>query len=53
MTSQNLTLDRKREILRSMGDEAARSVRGVIGDPAFRTYLRSGAGAWMRGGVSQ
>ena len=52
MTSQSLKLDRKREILNAMGDEAARSVRGVIGDPAFRAYMRSGAGAWMRGGVA-
>lgn len=49
MTDEGLSLDRKREIITAMGQEAARSVQGALGDRAFRDYLRSGAGSWMRG----
>ena len=48
MLNETLTLERKREILAAMSEETARSVRTALGEAAYRDYLRSGGGAWMR-----
>ena len=43
-----LTLQQKDEALRAIAGETEASVKSALGDKAFRYYLRSGLGEWMR-----
>ena len=43
-----LTLQQKDEALRAIAGETEASVKSALGDKAFRYYLRSGLGQWMR-----
>ena len=44
----NFTLQQKEEALRAIAGETEASVKSALGDKAFRYYLRSGLGQWMR-----
>jgi len=43
-----LTLQQKDEALRAIAGETEASVKSALGEKAFRYYLRSGLGSWMR-----
>jgi hypothetical protein len=43
-----LTLQQKDEALRAIAGETEASVKAALGDKAFRYYIRSGLGEWMR-----
>ena len=43
-----LTLQQKDEALRAIAGETEASVKSALGEKAFRYYLRSGLGQWMR-----
>ena len=44
----NFTLQQKEEALRAIAGETEASVKSALGDKAFRYYIRSGLGQWMR-----
>lgn len=47
-TDANLTPAQKDEALKAMGDETEKALRGLLGDKAYRYYIRTGQGTWVR-----
>jgi len=47
-TDPNLTPIQKADALKAIGDESEKALRGLLGDKAYRYYVRTGQGAWVR-----
>jgi hypothetical protein len=47
-TDPNLTSVQKTDALKAIGDESAKALRGLLGNKAYRYYVRTGQGAWVR-----
>jgi hypothetical protein len=47
-TDGNLTPAQKTDALKAIGDETEKALRGLLGDKAYRYYVRTGQGAWAR-----
>ena len=47
-TDTNLTPAQKTDALKAIGDETEKALRGLLGDKAYRYYVRTGQGAWVR-----
>jgi hypothetical protein len=43
-----LTLQQKEEALKAIAEETEGAVKNVLGEKAYRYYLRTGQGSWMR-----
>jgi hypothetical protein len=48
MADARLTDAQKERALKEMADEAERTLKSLLGDKAFRYYLRRGQGTWIR-----
>jgi hypothetical protein len=46
-----LSPEQRQQALQAMQQESARTMRGLLGENAFRYYLRTGDGTWLQGGV--
>ena len=44
----NLTPTQKADAVKAIGDETEKALRGLLGDKAYRYYVRTGQGAWAR-----
>jgi hypothetical protein len=47
-TDPNLTPVQKTDALKAIGDESAKALRTLLGDKAYRYYVRTGQAAWVR-----
>ena len=47
--NNTLTPEQRQAARRAMSAETERAVQGVLGEKAYRAYLRSGQGAWIQG----
>ena len=47
-SDRNLNSQQKSEALRAIADETEKALHGLLGDKAYRYYVRTGQGTWVR-----
>ena len=50
MDASALSPEQRQQVLQAVQQESERTMRGLLGENAFRYYLRTGDGTWLQGG---
>ena len=48
--NSSLSPEQRQQVLQAVQQESERTMRGLLGENAFRYYLRTGDGTWLQGG---